>query len=66
MRYFVIQNDGSGHDLESEDGLYDDARVLNAVLHYFGLDKLKIDVPAPAAARRPAPIRGGAATPARR
>lgn len=66
VRYFVIQNDGSGHDLESEDGLYDDARVLNAVLHYFGLDKLKIDVPAPAAARRPAPIRGGAATPARR
>ncbi len=63
VRYFVIQNDGSGHDLESEDGLYDDARVVNAVLHYFGLDRLKIqNLPAPASNRRP-PVRGGAAAP---
>lgn len=66
VRYFVIQNDGSGHDLESEDGLYDDARVVNAVMHYFGLDGLKIQgLPEPAASRRP-PVRGGAAAPARR
>lgn len=67
VRYFVIQNDGNGNDLESEDGLYDDARVVNAVMHYFGLDRLKIpNLPEPAANRRPAPVRGGAAAPARR
>ncbi len=66
VRYFVIQQDGSGHDLESEDGLFDDARVVNAVMHYFGLDELKITgLPAPPAARRP-PVRGGAAAPSRR
>jgi hypothetical protein len=65
VRYFVIQNDGSGNDLESEDGLFDDARVVNAVLHYFGRDDLKVKgVPEPAS-RRP-PVRGGAALPARR
>ncbi len=65
VRYFVIQNDGTGHDLESHDGLNDDARVVNAVLRYFGRDDLIIkDLPAPAA--RSAPIRGGAAAPARR
>lgn len=62
VRYFVIQNDGSGHDLESPDGLVDDARVVNAIMHYFGRDDLKIkELPEPAASRRPAPIRGGAA-----
>jgi len=66
VRYFVIQNDGSGHDLESQDGLNDDARVVNAVMHYFGLDGLKITgLPEPAPTRKP-PIRGGAALPARR
>ena len=35
-------------------------------LHYFGRDDLKIKVPEPVANRRPAPIRGGAAMPARR
>lgn len=66
VRYFVIQNDGSGHDLESEEGLYDDARVVNAVLRYFGRDDLMIqDLPAPPAPRS-APVRGGAAAPARR
>jgi hypothetical protein len=66
VRYFVIQNDGSGHDLESEDGLYDDARVVNAVLRYFGRDDLMIrDLPEPRAPRS-APVRGGAAAPARR
>lgn len=66
VRYFVIQNDGSGNDLELEDGLFDDARVVNAVIHYFGLDALKIvGLPQPAANRRP-PVRGGAAAPAKR
>jgi hypothetical protein len=65
VRYFIIQNDGSGHDLETVDGLHDDARVVNAVLRYFGRDDLMIkDLPAPVA--KSAPIRGGAAAPARR
>ncbi len=42
VRYFVIQNDGHGHDLESRDGLHDDARVVNAVVRYFGRDDLQI------------------------
>lgn len=67
IRYFVIQNDGSGHDLDVEDGLYDDARVVNAVMHYFGRDDLKIkNLPEPAANRRPPPVRGGASATARR
>jgi len=67
VRYFVIQNDGSGHDLDVEDGLYDDARVVNAVMHYFGRDDLKIkSIPEPAANRRPPPVRGGASMTARR
>ena len=55
VRYFVIQDDGTnGHDLMSEDGLNDDAQVVNAVLHYFGRDDLKITgliEPAPARGR---------------
>ena len=66
VRYFVIQNDGTGHDLESEDGLYDDARIVNAVMRYFGRDDLMVQgIPAPPVARG-APVRGGAAAPARR
>lgn len=42
VRYFVIQDDGSGHDLLSRVGLYDDARVVNAVLRYFGRDDLVV------------------------
>lgn len=42
VRYFVIQNDGHGHDLETRDGLYDDARVVNAVARYFGRDDLVV------------------------
>jgi hypothetical protein len=57
VRYFVIQNDGFGNDLATEDGLFDDARIVNAILHYFGLDKLKIDIPIPAADRRQPPPR---------
>ena len=66
VRYFVIQSDGTGHDLETEDGLHDDARVVNAILHYFGRDDLKVQgIPEPVPAR-PQPVRGGAALPARR
>lgn len=62
VRYFVIQNDATGNDLETEDGLYDDARVINAVLRYFGRDDIMVKgVPEPASARGK-PIRGGAAT----
>jgi len=42
VRYFVIQDDGSGHDLESREGLYDDAHVVNAVVRYFGRDDLVV------------------------
>lgn len=65
VRYFVIQNDGTSHDLEAIDGLNDDARVVNAVLRYFGRDDLMIH-DLPSAPVRGAPIRGGAAAPARR
>lgn len=65
VRYFVIQNDGTSHDLEAIDGLNDDARVVNAVLRYFGRDDLMIH-DLPSAPARGAPIRGGAAAPARR
>jgi len=65
VRYFVIQNDGSGNDLTSAEGLFDDARVVNAVFHYFGRDDLAVrNLPEPAA--RHAPVRGGAALAARR
>ncbi|MBL8786319.1 MAG: hypothetical protein JNJ59_15570 [Deltaproteobacteria bacterium] len=66
VRYFVIQNDGTGHDLETEDGLNDDARVVSAVMHYFGRDDLKVKgIPEPVPSR-PQPVRGGAALPVRR
>lgn len=45
VRYFVIQNDGVTHDLETETGFDDDARVVNAVFRFFGRDDLMIDVP---------------------
>jgi hypothetical protein len=65
VRYFIIQNDGNGHDLESAQGLVDDARVVNAVLRYFGRDDLMIrDLPEPPV-RNP-PTRGGAAAPGKR
>lgn len=52
VRYFVIQDDGSVHDLHSRDGLYDDARVVNAVLRYFGRDDLLIrDLPTASSGR---------------
>ncbi|MCC6622338.1 MAG: hypothetical protein IT385_13835 [Deltaproteobacteria bacterium] len=61
VRYFVIQNDATGNDLETEEGLYDDARVINAILRYFGRDDLMVKgVPDPAAARSKA-VRGGSA-----
>jgi hypothetical protein len=53
-RYFVIENDGMGHDLASEDGFFDDARVVNAMLRWFGSDSLLIRMPLPAN-RRPTP-----------
>lgn len=54
IRYFVIENDGNGSDLASVEGLDDDARVMNAVLRYFGRDELFIDVPDRPPARRAA------------
>jgi hypothetical protein len=42
IRYFVIQDDGHSHDLATPDGLDDDARVMNAVLRFFGRDDLFI------------------------
>jgi len=61
VRYFVIQNDATGNDLETEDGLYDDARVINAILRYFGRDDIMVKgVPEPASARGK-PVRGGSA-----
>lgn len=65
VRYFVIQNDGNGHDLESATGLVDDAKVANAVMMYFGREDLVIkDLPEPPP--KAAPVRGGAAAPAKR
>jgi hypothetical protein len=60
VRYFLIQEDGGGSDLASHDGLHDDARVVNAVVRYFGRDDLTVAVPevpppqpaAPSTARR--------------
>ncbi len=52
IRYFVIENDGQGSDLATVEGLDDDARVMNAVLRYFGRDELFIDVPDRPPARR--------------
>jgi len=60
VRYFVIENDAMGHDLQHEDGLFDDARVVNAMLRWVGRDDLAVRVPEPA--RRPSVI-GGAASP---
>lgn len=62
VRYFVIQNDATGNDLDSEDGLFDDARVINAVLRYFGRDDLFVTGVPETAASRGAPTRGGSAT----
>lgn len=44
VRYFVIQDNASevGHDLQTERGLDDDARVVNAVLRFLGRDDLMI------------------------
>lgn len=44
VRYFVIQDNATeaGHDLQSERGLDDDARVVNAVLRFLGRDDLMI------------------------
>ncbi|MFO0750833.1 MAG: hypothetical protein U1F43_34960 [Myxococcota bacterium] len=53
VRYFVIENDAMGHDLAHEDGLFDDARVVNAMLRWIGRDDLQVAVPASGAARRP-------------
>ncbi len=65
VRYFVIQNDGNGHDLESATGLVDDARVSNAVMMYFGREDLVIkELPEPTP--KSPPVRGGAAAPAKR
>ncbi|MCA9513865.1 MAG: hypothetical protein KC635_02880 [Myxococcales bacterium] len=63
VRYFVIQNDGVTHDLETEAGFDDDARVVNAVLRFFGRDDLMIDVPE---RRMPATRPSPAVEPARR
>ncbi|MFO0749283.1 MAG: hypothetical protein U1F43_27005 [Myxococcota bacterium] len=43
VRYFVIENDG-GSDFASNDGLLDDARVVNAMLRWLGRDDLIIDL----------------------
>jgi hypothetical protein len=61
--YFVIEYDGFGHDLHHEDGLFGDARVVNAMLRWFGLDALAVPLPAAAAERRPASDAGGPALP---
>ncbi len=55
VRYFVIQNDGVGHDLDSAEGLFDDARIINAVLWFYGRDELQVPVPEPVANRAPPP-----------
>ncbi len=54
VRYFVIENDAMGHDLQHEDGLFDDARIVNAMLRWIGRDDLLVRVPEPA--RRPSVI----------
>jgi|GEM_PF-1114268 len=55
VRFFVIQDDGDGgHDLASEDGLDDDAAIVNAVMRYFGRDDLMIPG-LPQRSRRTAP-----------
>jgi len=55
VRYFVIENDGFGSDLEHEDGLFGDARVVNAMLRWLGRDDLYLPLPVAAAERRPSP-----------
>lgn len=52
VRYFVIESDGFGHDLEHEDGLFGDACVVNAMLRWVGKDDLTIVLPTSAAERR--------------
>ncbi len=54
VRYFIIQDEGYGSDFASMQGLEDDARVVNAVLRYYGRDDLCVDVPEPAPAPDPA------------
>jgi hypothetical protein len=54
-RYFVIENDGMGHDLAHEDGFFDDARVVNALMRWFGRDDLMLRLPQAADRRRPPP-----------
>lgn len=54
VRYFTIEYDGMGHDLASMDGFFDDARVVNAMLRWFGSDHLALRLPQPAS-RRPRP-----------
>ncbi len=55
VRYFVIENDGMGHDLAHEDGLFDDARVVNALMRWCGRDDLMLQMPQLAERRRPPP-----------
>ena len=47
VRYFVIEDDGFGNDLEDEDGLFNDARVVNAMLRWFGRDDLCVALRTP-------------------
>lgn len=49
----MIENDAMGNDLRHEDGLFDDARVVDAMLRWFGRDDLFVSLPAAAGARRP-------------
>jgi hypothetical protein len=58
VRYFLIQDEGHGGDLASMTGLEDDARVVNAVVRYYGRDDLCVDVPE----RPPAPAAPAVAT----
>jgi hypothetical protein len=61
VHFFVIEDDGFGNDLSSEDGLFADARVVNAMLRWFGRDDLFIPLPVPAAERRAPPRKGSRA-----
>lgn len=62
VRFFVIQDDGDGgHDLASQDGLDDDAAIVNAVLRFFGRDDLMIPDLAPRSRRMAPTVRDGRA-----